>query len=132
MFSKGGKSGDVNIRVTVEYFVYRGRSEYDVQRVVLHYLVGRWRLADLEVHWTAQPLDLRCQKCAYLRSNYRRSELETCVSCTKWLNILEQVWVDFSRVRVTSNFFELLRSTECPLRTQAGGRALVRTLPHRP
>ncbi|GFX90411.1 DDE Tnp4 domain-containing protein [Trichonephila clavipes] len=35
-------------RVTVEYPMYRGKSEHGVQHVVLYYLVGRRRLADLD------------------------------------------------------------------------------------
>ncbi|GFU50269.1 hypothetical protein TNCV_301021 [Trichonephila clavipes] len=44
----------------IEYPVYRGRSEHDAQHVVLHYLVGRGRLEDLDDR--AQPLDAKCQK----------------------------------------------------------------------
>ncbi|GFU53376.1 hypothetical protein TNCV_2954011 [Trichonephila clavipes] len=71
-----------NTRVTVEYPMHRGRSEYGVQHVILHYLVGRGRLADLEDR--EQPLDVRRQQCTNLGSNYCRSELEMCVSSTQW------------------------------------------------
>ncbi|GFY34843.1 hypothetical protein TNCV_845331 [Trichonephila clavipes] len=49
----------------------------------VHYLVGRWRLADLEDK--AQALDVKCQKCIDLLSNYLRYELEMCMSCIQWL-----------------------------------------------
>ncbi|GFW67737.1 hypothetical protein TNCV_3870681 [Trichonephila clavipes] len=39
---------------------------------------------------------------------------------------LEQGWADFSRVRATSNFFKLLRPSQCQW------RPLIRTLPHSP
>ncbi|GFY05772.1 hypothetical protein TNCV_4404391 [Trichonephila clavipes] len=43
-------------RVTMEYPVYRGRLEHDVQHVVLHYHVGIRRLAELDDK--AQQLDV--------------------------------------------------------------------------
>ncbi|GFV27760.1 hypothetical protein TNCV_4169821 [Trichonephila clavipes] len=70
----------MQVRSTFEYPVYRGSSKHDV---VLHYLVGRWRLADLKDR--ALTLSVICCKCADLHSNYRRSELEMCVPCTQWL-----------------------------------------------
>ncbi|GFX81874.1 hypothetical protein TNCV_2570741 [Trichonephila clavipes] len=51
------------VRVTIEYPVYRIKSEHNGQQVVMHYLVGRLRSACLE-DWV-QPLDVRCHKCAY-------------------------------------------------------------------
>ncbi|GFX11379.1 hypothetical protein TNCV_2804401 [Trichonephila clavipes] len=64
--------------VKSKYIVYCERSEHDLQRVVLYYHVGRWRLARLEDR--SQPLDLRCQKCTDMFSNDLRCKLEICVS----------------------------------------------------
>ena len=47
MFSMVTDLETVPDRATVEYPVHRGRLENDVQHVVLHYLVERWRLAAL-------------------------------------------------------------------------------------
>ncbi|GFY22288.1 5-hydroxytryptamine receptor 2A [Trichonephila clavipes] len=69
--------------VTIEFPVFRGRSEHNGQHVILHYLVGRGRLAGLKDK--SQPSDVRCQKCTDLLSNFRPSEVEMCVSLTQWL-----------------------------------------------
>ncbi|GFT86017.1 hypothetical protein TNCV_3256521 [Trichonephila clavipes] len=50
----------VEARATFEYPEYSGRSKHDVQHKVLHYLVGRCRLAGLQDR-TLQ-LGIRCQK----------------------------------------------------------------------
>lgn len=38
----------VQVREVIEYPVYRGWLEHDMQRMVLRYLIGGWRLACLE------------------------------------------------------------------------------------
>lgn len=70
-------------RTTIKYPVYHGRWEHDMQHMVLHYHVKGWHLESLKVR--AQLLDIRCQKCNDLHSNYPQSELKMCVSCTLWL-----------------------------------------------
>ncbi|GFW66225.1 hypothetical protein TNCV_1711241 [Trichonephila clavipes] len=73
----GDRAGQSNNR---KFPVNRGRSEHDVQCVVLHCLVGGVRLADLGDR--PQLLEIRYQKCIDLRSNYHRPELETGLSFT--------------------------------------------------
>lgn len=83
MFSIGDRSGARAGRETIEYPVYRERSEHDIQHVVLRCFAGRWLLTCLEDR--AQPMNVRCLKCTDLHSNYFPSELEMCVSYTQCL-----------------------------------------------
>ncbi|GFW83583.1 hypothetical protein TNCV_2204321 [Trichonephila clavipes] len=54
---------------TIEYPAYRGKSECDMQLMVLDYRPGRCRLVGLEDK--AQPLDTICQKCSNFSNYYR-------------------------------------------------------------
>lgn len=58
----------------MEYPMYRGISEHNVQHVVLRYLVGRRHFAGFEDK--TDPLKVRCQKRTALCLIYRRFKLE--------------------------------------------------------
>lgn len=73
----------VQAKAAFEYPVSWARSENDVLRLILRYLVAKRCLAGLKDK--AQSLNVKCQKCNDMRSNYRRCELEICVSFIQWL-----------------------------------------------
>ncbi|KAF8763212.1 hypothetical protein HNY73_021416 [Argiope bruennichi] len=85
MFSMGNRfrdlTGQGNNRIPCVSREVKARRA--IRLVALHYLVGGWNLASLEDK--AQQLDIRRQKCTYMLSNYRRSELDMCESYTQWL-----------------------------------------------
>ncbi|GFX85584.1 hypothetical protein TNCV_3717541 [Trichonephila clavipes] len=66
IFSIGDRSRDRLASATIEYPMYLGMSEHDVRNAVTLYLVKRWCLVNPEDR--AQSLDVRSQKCTYLRS----------------------------------------------------------------
>lgn len=46
MFLKSDRSGDRQVSMAIEYPVYRGSIKHGIQHMVIHSLVGRWRLAE--------------------------------------------------------------------------------------
>ncbi|GFV92799.1 hypothetical protein TNCV_1346501 [Trichonephila clavipes] len=86
MFSRGNRSGDRASQGNNRIPCVQRKLRTGVQDVVLHYLVGRWRLVGSDDR--AQPLDVRCQKCTDLRSNYHRSELETYLKAVQAIGVI--------------------------------------------
>lgn len=117
----------VQTRAAIEYPVYKEKSEQDVQHVVLRYLDGKWHLAGLED--IAQSLDIRCQKCTDLCSNYYRSELKMCVSCTEWprksSHQVQDSYDDIEYKQLTNVLFDASRHVRTAIRISQAEWALA-------
>lgn len=73
----------VQVRAAIAYHVCRGKLEkyMNVWFCVIMLEDGVWQACEDRT----LSLDVRCQKCTDLRSNYRRFKLEMYVPCTQWL-----------------------------------------------
>ncbi|GFW80479.1 hypothetical protein TNCV_2415811 [Trichonephila clavipes] len=73
----------VQVRATIEYPAFRGKSEHDVPRVVWHYIVGRCLLAGLKDRTQSLVVS------EMHRSAFKLTSIETrdvSAVCTKWLS----------------------------------------------